>query len=148
MTAVRWWVKWYARQLAKIDSVQGQLGLFFQGMTGVSVASGVLKFFGAPMWAIGGFVLLLAVLLAGYVHLYSVGGVWNQKQLDKRWLSNNWLGPNAVIVQNVGAKGIVAGIKGRELTDEERDAVEGEILRASSELLEGIDIEDVRDVGD
>lgn len=122
MTAERWWVRFGARWIARIDSVQGHLGLVFQGMTGVSITSGALKYFGAT-WAVGPFLAITAICLLAYAYLYSEGGVWNQVSRDKNDMSTNFSGPNMLIDDILIATGVYAAIHGRPPDEEEQEAL-------------------------
>lgn len=142
MTAVRWWVKLYARWIAKIQSVQGQLNLFFTALSGVSLASGALKYFGLSTELIIMFLVILTIVLVLYTHLYSIGGVWNQVQRDKRDLSNNFAGPNGYIVSRIKAKAFVAGMQGEPLTDEQEQAIEEVAREEFEQLRDGVQLDD------
>lgn len=142
MTANRWWVKLFARWKAKISAVQADIGLFFAAVRTVAIVSGIMTYFAWPTWSIA---LLMGAMIGGgftYAHLYSEGGVWNQMQRDKRDLSNNFAGPNGRIVQEIGARAFVAGMLGRELTEEEREAIAHEADVSFAELRDGIDLND------
>jgi len=142
MTAQRWWVKLYARWVARVQAVQGQLNLFFTALSGTSLASGALKYFGAPTWLIGVFLAGLAALLVAYVYLYSEGGVWNQLARDRQDMSNNFAGPNSKIQTEMMARALRAGEKGEPLSESERNAVKSELDGAFAELRDGIELDE------
>lgn len=144
MTATRWWVKAFARWIARIKSVQGQLNLFFTAISGVSLASGALRYFGAPTWAIAAILCLLAGSLLVYTWLYSEGGVWNQVSRDQRDMSSDFADPKSRINTEMTARSLGAVMKGRELTPEEREATQSELDDAFRELRDGIDEELLR----
>lgn len=146
MTAQRWWVKLYARWVARIQAVQGQLNLFFTALSGTSLASGALKYFGAPAWLIGVFLAGLAALLVAYVYLYSEGGVWNQKERDQTDLSTNYIGPGKAMdmllqgrQRKVLAQAIDEGWDGERISQE----MDRETVALLQELRDGIDVEAV-----
>lgn len=95
-TAERWWVRLGARWVARINSVQGQLQLGFQAMTGVSLASGALKYFGFEAF-VPHFIVATAVGTVGYAYLFAEGGVWNQTSRDKTDMSDNYSGPTMLM---------------------------------------------------
>jgi len=143
MTATRWWVKLYARWIARIKAVQGQLNLFFTALSGTSLASGALRYFGAPTWAIILFLLLLALVIVTYTYLYSEGGVWNQSRRDERDMSMNYIDPRQAMNQLVQAeqRAILAKAIQEEWTEER---IEREMHDATVDLLQeyrdGIDV--------
>ena len=141
MTAVRWWVRAAARWLARIDGVSGQLRLAMLAMTALSTATLTLRSYGHGeyAWPLVG---STGVVMAAYTYLYTDGGVWNQMQRDKSDLATNWAGPSTRINTEVQARGIVAGILGRRLTEEEREIIGGEIELTWNEHRDGIDLED------
>lgn len=140
-TAVRWWVRMYARWMARVKGVQGQLSLLFQGMSGVGIASGAMKYLGAPLWVIGVLAVLFIVGLVWYVYTFSEEGIWNQVQRDRRDLSNNFAGPNGYIVSRIQAKAIVAGLQGAELSDEQEKAIEAMATEEFEALRDGVELE-------
>lgn len=140
-TAVRWWVRMYARWMARVKGVQGQLSLLFQGMSGVGIASGAMKYLGAPLWAIGVFGVLFCAFLIWYIYTFSEEGVWNQVQRDRRDLSNNFAGPNGYIVSRIKAKAFVAGMQGEELSPEQEQAIEEVARKEFEQLRDGVELE-------
>lgn len=140
MTATRWWVRAGARWIARIDSVKSHLGLVFQGMTGVSLASGALKYFGAE-WAVGPFILVVAVGVLGYAYLYAEGGVWNQVSRDRSDMSNNFATPRDVIDDTLIATGVFAAHNGRPPDAEEQDAIRRAVRQQWEQFRDGIDLE-------
>lgn len=144
MTAQRWWVQLAARWLARVDGVSGQLRLAMLALTGVSTATLTLQQYGLGRYAwpmIG----IIAVGTLGYTYLYTEGGVWNQMARDRQDMSSNYAGPNARISSELGARGFVAGLYGRELTDDERRAVESELGDAFKEYRDGVDLQQLSD---
>jgi len=140
MTAERWWVRSGARWIARIDSVKGHLNLVFQGMTGVSLASGALKYFGAA-WAVGPFIAIIGLSVLGYAYLYSEGGVWNQVSRDRSDMSNNFATPRDVIDDTLIAVGVFAAINGREPEGEELEHIQDAVRSQWEEFRHGIDLE-------
>lgn len=138
MTAKRWWVRLAARWLARIDGVKGQVQMFSLAVTAFSTFSLVLQNAG-----LGYVVPYLGVGAAAggliYTYLYTEGGVWNQVQLDKQWLSNNYLGPNAAIQAEANMRAWLAAQKGRELTEDERQGIRDERKALFEDLKEGIE---------
>lgn len=128
--------------MARVKGVQGQLSLLFQGMSGIGIASGAMKYLGAPLWAIGGFGIFFCAFLVWYIYTFSEEGIWNQVQRDRRDLSNNFAGPNGYIVSRIQAKAIVAGLQGKELTPEEEQAIEAMADKEFRALRDGIDLDD------
>lgn len=145
MTATRWWVRMAARWIARIDSVQGQLGLLFQAMTGISLASGALKYFGlshlVPWFILGTWLFVLA-----YAYLYSEGGVWNQVSRDKTDLSDNYSGPTMLMDKRIEGKqlaylGYVLQ-NGRDISIDELEEGMSDITHQEwATLRDGVDVE-------
>lgn len=142
MTAVRWWVRGYARWIARVQAVQGQLNLFFTAMSGTSLASGALKYLGAPTWVIGLFVLLLGVLVVGYTYAYSEGGVWNQQRRDSNDMSANHVAPQVLMDDVLTGISTFAAVHGRMPNEEEREVIESAVADQWGEYRNGINIEE------
>jgi len=140
MTAQRWWVRTGARWLARVDGVSDHLRLAMLGLTGVSTATVALQSYGLGRFAWP----LIGAISAGtlvYTYLYTEGGAWNQMARDRADLSSNYAGPSMRMGHEFAARGIVAGLEGRELTAEERQNVQQELDDAFDEYRDGIDID-------
>jgi hypothetical protein len=140
MTAERWWVRIAARWLARVDGVSGMIRLAMLGMTGLSTALLTLKQYGHGRFAW----FFIGVVMSGVVvftYLYTEGGVWNQMSRDRQDLSANFAGPSMRMNNELVARGILAAQEGRELTDEEREAIKGELDSAFEEYRDGIQLE-------
>lgn len=140
MTAQRWWVRLFARWKAKIGAVQADINLGFSAVQTVTIASGVMAYFDWPNWVIG--VLMVGMLVAAllYAHLYSEGGVWNHTQRYVQDKSSNYSRPIMRIDDEMIARTVLAGLKGRELTDEEREAIKTEADETFIEFRDGLDL--------
>lgn len=142
MTATRAPVQWAARWLARLEAAAPMIKMGSLVMTGISTMLMVLKQYGYGQYA--GLLLVIGVISGiAFVKVYSEGGVYNQQKRDIRDLGLNHAAPNQRIDDEINAKAITAGQKGRSLTAEERDAIENELDRAFSELRDGIDISQV-----
>ena len=139
MTAQRWWVRKAARWLARVKTTEGQLRSLSLAITAFSTFSLVLQNAGLGEFVpyVGG---IGAVAWVAYSYLYSEGGVHNQMQRDQKDLSTNFAGPTMRIDDEHIARGIVAGIEGRELRDDERDVIKQELDETFHEYREGIDL--------
>jgi len=102
-TAERWWVRLAARWVARVDAVTAHLNLAFQAMTGVSLASGALKYFGYQQY-VPYFLAITGVGTLCYAYLYAEGGVWNQTARDKTDLSTNYSGPTMLMDAKLEAR--------------------------------------------
>lgn len=141
MTAERWWVRTAARWLARVDGVSGMIRLAMLGMTGLSTALLTLREYGYARLAWP----FIGVVLAGtlvFTYLYTEGGVWNQMSRDRQDLSSNFAGPSMRMSNELVARGILAAQESRELTDEERAAIKGELDEAFAEYRDGIELDD------
>jgi len=138
MTAQRWWVKMAARWLARVDGVSGQLRLAMLGMTALSTGVVALRSYGHGeyAWPLIAGTGLLTIL---YTYLYTEGGVWNQQRRDKADMATNWAGPPSRFNTEIQARALYAALEGRELTEEEREAVSREAEHAWKEWRDGID---------
>lgn len=140
MTAQRWWVRFGARWIARIDSVKSHLNLVFQGMTGVSLASGALKYFGME-WAVGPFIAVVAVSVLVYAYLYAEGGVWNQVSRDRTDLSNNYATPRDKIDDTLIGAAVFAAVHGREPDEEELNTIEHTVSAKWSDFRNGVELD-------
>lgn len=140
MTAERQWVRFGARWIARVDSVKGHLSLVFQGMSGVGIASGALKYLGLGDF-IAPFLAILAVSLLGYAYLYSEGGVWNQVSRDRSDMSNNFATPRDVIDDTLIATGVFAAMHGRQPKDDEIAVISDSVRSQWETFRNGIDLE-------
>lgn len=137
MTAQRWWVRLAARWLARVDGVSGQLRLAMLALTGISTATISLREYGHGeyAWPLIGVIGLGTVV---YTYLYTEGGVWNQMARDRVDLSTNFAGPTMRIDDEMIARAIIAGQLGRELNDDERAAISGELDEALEQYRDGL----------
>jgi len=140
MTAERWWVRLAARWLARVDGVSGQLRLAMLGLTGVSTATLTLKQYGHGEYA-WPLIASIGAATVVYTYYYTEGGVWNQVSRDRVDMSTNFAGPTMRIDDELTARGILAAQMGRELTDEERQAIKGELDHGFAEYRDGYNLE-------
>lgn len=140
MTAERKPVKMVARWLARVDGVSEMIKLAMLGLTGISTGLVTLKQYGHGQyaWHLVSFVLIGTLI---FTYLYTEGGVWNQKARDKRDLSSNFAGPDTRIKSEFIVRGILAGQKGEEISQEELDAIKKELDKTFLEHRKGINIE-------
>ena len=140
MVAQRWWVKLAARWLARVDGVSGMIQLAMLGLTGLSTATLTLRQYGHGEYAWP----LIGVVAVGtlvFTYLYTEGGVWNQVARDRQDLSTNFAGPSMRMNNELLARGMLAAEEGRQLTDDERSAIQAELDHAFTEFREGIELE-------
>ena len=140
MTANRWWVRLAARWLARVDGVSSMIQLAMLGLTGISTATLTLRQYGHGEYAWP----LIGVVGGGMVvftYLYTEGGVWNQMSRDRQDLSTNFAGPSMRMNNELIARGILAAQERRELSEEEREAIKGELDHAFEEYRDGIELE-------
>jgi len=128
-----------ARWLARIDGVSSQIRVASLSVTAFSTFSLVLQNSGhgelvVPLGVAG----LIGVPL--YTYLYAEHGVWNQVQRDKADMSTNYAGPTLRIDDEHIARGIIAGQKGKALTEEERQAIKDELDLTFEEYRDGVDL--------
>ena len=141
MTATRWWVKLAARWLARVDGVSGMIRLAMLGLTGISTATLTLRQYGHGEYA-WPLIVAIGVGTLVFTYLYTEGGVWNQMARDRQDLSTNFAGPSMRMNDEMIARGILAAQEKRELSAEEREAIQLELDHAFQEFREGIDLEE------
>lgn len=144
MTANRWWVKLGARWLARIDGASGQLRLAFLAMTGNGIVLSTLKDYGYGRFAVP-FLVVSAIGLLIYIYKYSEGGVWNQVARDRADMSANFSDPKGRINTEMTARSLFAALEGRELDEDERQAIKNELDATYIEHRDGIDVEGLDD---
>ena len=141
MTAQRWWVRLFARWQMRIDSIKGQIQAVSLAVTAFSTFSLVLQNAGLSQ-----FVLPLGIVLAIcgpiYAYMFAEGGVWNQVARDRQDMSSNFASPNQRIGTELSALSLAAAMKGRELTEEERDAALSELDSAFERTGDGDDLDE------
>jgi hypothetical protein len=137
MTANRWWVRMAARWLARIDGVNGQLRLLFLAMTGYGIVLQTLAQYGLGGYALE-FLGVSGIALAVYTYYYNEGGVRNQVSRDRVDLSTNFAGPTMRMDDELIARGIVAGLESRELDEDRRRAIKGELDAGWTEYRDGL----------
>lgn len=144
MTAVRWWVKAFARWQARVDSIKGQIQAVSLAVTAFSTFSLVLQNFG-----LGRFVpylgAVLAIALPGYAWLFFEGGVWNQVSRDRQDMSSNFASPSQWIGNEFTVMGWAAWQKGEPLSEEERELIRQEQRRVFQENRNGKQLDEPND---
>lgn len=141
MTATRWWVRMFARWQARIDSVKGQIQAISLAVTAYSTFSLVLQGFGLGRYVpyIG---VVLVILGPMYAYLFFEGGVWNQVARDRADMSANYASPNQRIGSEFNVIGFLTAMKGRRLTDQEKELLRDELDGVFEDYRDGIDIDD------
>lgn len=141
MTAERWWTSILARWLARVDGVSEMIKMSMLGLTGISTGLVTLKQYGHGeyAWHLIGIVIFGTIV---FTYFYTEGGIWNQKARDTQDLSSNFAGPSDRINKEMIARSVAVAMKGRELTEEERELISNELDTVFSKYREGIDIEE------
>jgi len=86
--------------------------------------------------------IVLAICGPIYAYMFAEGGVWNQVARDRQDMSSNFASPNQRIGTELSALSLAAAMKGRELTEEERDAALSELDSAFERNRDGYDLDD------
>lgn len=137
MTATRWWVKFAARWLARIDGVKGQVQMFSLAVTAFSTFSLMLQGFG--MGHVVPYIGVVGVSVGvAYTYLYSEGGVWNQVARDRVDLSTNYAGPTMRMDDEMIGLAVFAAIHKREPTPEEREAISNTLDDSWNDYRDGL----------
>jgi hypothetical protein len=139
VTANRWWVRFGARWLARIDGVSGQLRLLFLAMTGYGIVLQTLARYGFGGYAIE-FIAASGVLLVIYTYYFNEGGVRNQVSRDRQDLAHNWAGPNMRMDDPLIGAAMFAAMEGRAPTEEEFEAIEEAVDTYWRGYRDGVDI--------
>lgn len=116
------------------------ISLGFQGTTAVSALSGVLAFTGYQRhipYVLGAGVLAAFLFAYVYVEL----GIYNRKNRETQDRGNNFAKPQNRIDDEMIARGVVSGIRGRELDERERGAIDAELDDAFRKHRNGIPLE-------
>lgn len=129
-----------ARWLARVDGVKAHIQVVSLAVTAFSTFSLVLQNSGHS-WLVRPLGVTLAIVLPVYTYLYTEKGVWNQVSRDRVDLSTNYAGPTIRIDDEHIARGIIAGMEGRELNDEERLAIKTELDVTFAEYRDGMDLD-------
>lgn len=137
MTANRWWVRLGARWLARIDGASGIVQMATLSVTAFSTFSIMLQNFGMG-YLVPYLGLVSTVGFVVFVYLYAEGGVWNQVSRDRVDMSTNYAGPTMRMDEEMAARAILAGLKQRPLTEEEREAIKAEADDVFFEYRDGI----------
>jgi len=137
MTAQRWWVKMFARWQARIDASLPEIKLGLQMISSGGIGSASLAYLGQK-WLVVPFIIAMVVGILAYAYIAFEKGVKNQVARDRADMTSNFAGPNMWMQALLTAMAVVAGVFGKELTEERRDAIQTELDRAFEELREGI----------
>lgn len=140
MTANRWWVRFGARWLARIDGVSGQLRLLFLAMTGYGIVLQTLARYGFGGYAIE-FLAVSALGLVCYTYYFNEGGVRNQVRRDGQDLAGNWAGPNMRMDDALIGAAMFAATHGRPPDEEEFEAIEQAVDTYWRGYRDGVDLE-------
>lgn len=128
------------RWVMRFEAAGQMLGLAFQGTTAVSALSGVLAYVGYQQYV--PFVLAVGGLtIAVFAFIYVEWGLYMRKNREKQDRGNNFAKPQNRIDDEMIARGVCAGMYGRELEDGERAAIDGELDSAYEKHRNGITVE-------
>lgn len=139
MTAQRWWVRYLALWQARIDSATQEINMGLRAISATGIASGALKYYGLERFVIP-LLLFLAVVFGYYAKKVFDEGFKNQVSKDRAENTANFAAPNSRIITEMNGRVFVAGMKGEQLTDSERRAIEQEADSAYEKFRTGIDV--------
>lgn len=132
---------WIARWLVRFEASQQIFRIVFLAITAVSTLTTALELMGYG--SLAPFVLAAGVIGAPlFAYAYVETGVWNRKNREKMDAGTNFAGPTMRIDDEMIARSILAGEKGRELTDRERHAIKTEADTTFSEYRNGVTLGD------
>lgn len=132
---------WIARWLVRFEASQQIFRIAFLGITAVSTLTTALELIGHGNLA--PYVLAVGVIGAPlFAYSYVESGVWNRKNREKMDAGTNFAGPTMRIDDEMIARSILAGEKGRELTHRERKAIKTEADSVFREYRNGVHLGD------
>lgn len=128
------------RWVMRFEATGQIMSLGFQGTTAVSALSGVLAYTGFQEYV--PYVLGFGVIVSfAFAYIYVDWGLYNRKNREKEARGNNFAKPQNAIDDAMIARNILAAKKGRELTEEERNAIEAESIRGYRDYHDGIEVD-------
>lgn len=139
-TAQRRPVRLAARWLARLEAVSPIIRMAMLTMTGLSTALVALSQYGLKQYAAP---LIGATALAGVVftYLYTEGGVWNQKNRDKKDLGDNFASPLMRIDDELIGSAVFAAVHGRPPDEDEQEAIAQAVDKSWRKHRDGVDLE-------
>ena len=140
LTATDPFAELIARWVVRLEAAGSLLRMVFLGVTAASTLTSALALIGLEQYA----PYVLAAGIAGtlaFAFVYVEYGVYNRKNREKNDRGTNFAGPTIRIDDELIARANLAGEKGRELTEAERNAIKTEMDDAWSEYRNGIPLE-------
>ena len=129
---------WLGRWVMRFEAAGQMLSMAFQGTTAVSALSGVLAYTGFQEFV--PYVLGLGVAgMFVFAYVYVEYGVYNRKNREKQVRGNDFSKPQNRIDDEMIARGVAAGVFGRQLNAEEREAIDGEVEDAYRKFWNGVE---------
>jgi hypothetical protein len=126
------------RWVMRFEASGQVLRIGFQGTTAASAASGVLAYTGRS-WMVPALLGIGAVAAFLFAYVYVEWGIYNRKNRERQVRGNNFAKPQNLIDDAMIGRAVLAGRKGRPLTDEEREAILTETREAYLEFKDGVD---------
>lgn len=138
-TAERMPVRRAARWLARLEAVAPMIRLGMLTMTGLSTALVALSSYGLSQYALP---LVATTAIAGiaFTWLYAEGGVYNQKNRDKKDLGDNFASPLMRIDDELIGSAVFAAIHGRPPDEDEQAAIAEAVERPWREHRDGVEV--------
>lgn len=126
-----------ARWVVRLEAAGNVLRMAFLGVTAASTLTSALALIGLQQYA--PIVLVVGIAATGvFAFAYVEFGVYNRKNLEKNERGTNFAGPTIRIDDELIARAILAGEKGRPLTDEEREPIKNEMDDGWNDYRNGI----------
>lgn len=126
-----------ARWVVRLEAAGNLLRMAFLGVTAASTLTSALALIGFEEYA----PLMLALGLATtgvFAFVYVEYGIYNRKNREKNDRGTNFAGPTIRIDDELIARAILAGEKGRPLTDDEREPIKVEMDDGWADYRNGI----------
>lgn len=139
-TAERTPVRRAARWLARLEAVAPMIRLAMLTMTGLSTALVALSSYGLGEYAIP-LVATTIVVGVAFTWLFTEGGVYNQKNRDKKDLGDNFASPLMRIDDELIGSAVFAAMHGRPPDDEEQQAIADAVERPWREHRDGVEVD-------
>lgn len=140
-TAERAPVRRAARWLARIEAVAPMIRVAMLTMTGLSTALVALSSYGLGRFAVP---LVATTVLAGvaFTYLFTEGGVYNQKNRDKKDMGDNFASPLMRIDDELIGSAVFAAVHQRPPDEHEQEAIAQAVESPWRQHRDGVEVDE------
>lgn len=130
-----------ARWLARVEAVAPMVRVAMLTLTGLSTALVALKSYGLDRFAVP---LVGLTLIGGIIgtYLYTEGGVYNQKNRDKKDLGDNFASPLMRIDDELIGSAVFAAVHQRPPDDDEQEAIANAVDKPWRQHRNGVEVDE------